>query len=141
MVMSPRTREWNEKMNEPLKIPQARVLYALMPIYPDDPPGEWPLITRNELCHRAGFTTLSGTVTRVLNGIRPGNKTTGKPHPGLIERGLMECVIVEVEGVKEKNYKITRTGIKAMQEFMIAGRTLPNVRPRGICINDRFIKE
>lgn len=124
-----------------LKIPQARILSSLMPTHPDYPPSEWPLITRSQLCIRAGYTTISGTVTRVLNGIRPGNTTTGTPHPGLIERGMIEVVMVDVEGLKEKNYRITRLGIRAFQNFIISGRKMPKVKDASAHTNDRYLNK
>ena len=61
-----------------LRLQQARVLAVLVPTNPTDPPFEWPLLTRANLCLRAGFKLTSGSITRVLNGIRPGNRTSGE---------------------------------------------------------------
>lgn len=147
MPLSPRTlkaklialNEMIESSEEPLRIPQARVMNALMPAYPDDPITEWPLITRSQLAVKAGYSVISGTVTRVLNGIHKDNKTTGNPHPGMIQRGYIEVVVVDVEGVKETNYRITPSGIRAVQRFVKSGRKLPPLRDSKLCINDRYL--
>ncbi len=46
------------------RTPQARVLAALMPPYPDDPICEWPVRQRPTLGVRAGYTGTSGSITR-----------------------------------------------------------------------------
>lgn len=125
--------------SKPLRIPQARVLNALMPTYPEYPPSEWPLITRAQLAVRAGYTAISGSVTRALNGIRITNTTSGDPHPGLLDKGMVEQIVVDVEGVTEVNYRITREGIAAFQRFIASGRKIPPVRDAALCINDRYL--
>jgi hypothetical protein len=120
-----------------LRIPQARVLQALMPLYPEDPPSEWPLLTRSAMCIRSGYTTISGTVTRVLNGIRPGS-SSGDPHLGVLARKLVEEVVLDICGVSEVNYRITASGISAYQEFINSGGVIPPVKDTSLCINDRY---
>jgi hypothetical protein len=124
-----------------LRLQQARVLRVLMPTNPTDPPFEWPIFTRANLCLRAGFKLTSGSITRVLNGIRPGNRTSGAPHPGLVERGLVETITLDIEGVAETNYQITAAGIRAYQAYvaMLCGK-LPEVKDAATCTNARYAK-
>lgn len=128
------------RKNQPLRTPQARVLAALMPAYPEDPVSEWPLVNRPQLGIRAGYTSISGTVTRALNGIRAGS-SSGDPHPGLLALGYVEEVPVSLDGVTETNYRATRDGIKAYQDYLALNNKLPTVRPASICTNDRYRKE
>jgi hypothetical protein len=120
-----------------IRTPQARVLRALYPTYPEDPSWDWPLVTRTKLCVRAGYTVISGTVTRALNGIRQTNRTSGDPHPGVIELGWVEVVMIDIEGVMETNYRITQAGIAAYDAFIAGGGSLPPVKDADICTNHR----
>lgn len=131
-------RKQQEPTDLELRAPQARVLAALMPEFPDDPVAEWPLATRAVLGIRAGYTAISGTVTRALNGIRPGS-SSGDPHLGLLSRGLVEEVVLEIEGVKELNYRITATGIVACQKYMKIHGTLPVIKDAATCTNKRYM--
>jgi hypothetical protein len=129
MPISRRTREANQSPPaDPVTTLQARVLAVLMPDDLSDP-TLWPLVTRKYLDMRAGFTGKSGSTTRALNGIRPGNTTSGNPHPGLIERGLVEKVVLDIEGVDETNYRATAAGIAAYQAHIAkTGGKLPKVK-------------
>ena len=120
-----------------LRVPQARVLQALVPQYPEDPPSEWPLMGRAYLGVRAGYTAVSGTITRALNGIREGS-SSGDPHPGLLARGLVEEVPVDVDGVVEVTYRATAAGIAAFQAYLASGGTCPPVKDAAGCTNDRY---
>ena len=122
-----------------LRTPQVRVLAALQPTYSDDPPSEWPLVNRAQLAVRAGYTAISGTITRVLNGIRAGS-SSGDPHPGLLVRGLVEVVILDVEGVSEVNYRATAKGVMAYLRHTESCGRVPEVRDRDTYINDRYRK-
>lgn len=125
-----------------LRTPQARVLAALMPYSPDDHPSEWPLLTRAALGVRAGYTAISGTVTRALNGIRSyGTRTSGDPHPGLLERGMVETVSVDVDGKAETNHRITPLGIQAYQAYAAVYGSVPTNRDAASCTNHRYKKE
>ena len=138
MPLSPRHK--SALVHEPLRIPQARLLQALMPKFIEDPPSEWPLITRAQLAVRAGYTPISGSVTRALSGIKERNKTSGDPHLGVIGKGMVEVITVDVEGVRETNYRITPIGIKAFQRFIASGRKIPaTVRDAALCVNDRYL--
>lgn len=125
--------------NLALRTPQARVLAALQPDDPSDPLIDWPLVTRAQLGVRAGYTAISGTVTRALNGIRPGNTTSGDPHPGLLERGMIEEVVLDIEGVREVNYRATALGVRAYQAYIAAHKNkLPDLKPADLCTNDHY---
>ena len=121
-----------------LRTPQARVLEALVPQYPEDPVSEWPLVSRAQLAVRAGYTVISGTVTRALNGIRPGNRTSGDPHLGLLKLGLVEQVEVDVDGAVEIDYRATPAGVLAYQEYAATGPP-PKVKDARSCTNDRYL--
>lgn len=121
-----------------LPMVQARVLRCLYPKYPDDPPFEWPLYTRTVLGRRAGYTALSGSPTRALNGIRPGNRTSGEPHPGLIARGMVEIVTLDIMGTQEDSYRITHLGIRAMRQHLETHGELPPMKDSSLCVNRRF---
>lgn len=141
MPTSPKIDPFSKKSirpNQPLRTPQARVLAALQPEYPDDPVQEWPLVTRAQLGVRAGYTAISGTVTRALNGIRAGSNS-GDAHPGLLAMGFIEEVVLDIEGRREVNYRATAAGVAAYGRHIerVSGR-LPELRPREACINDRY---
>ena len=122
----------------PLRIPQVRVLRALMPMNPSDNPTEWPLLTRPMLGVAAGYTPISGSITRVLNGIHEGS-SSGEAHPGLIELGLVESISLEIDGVTETNYCITSKGIHKYLSFVATNSDqLPEVRDASTCTNDRY---
>ena len=122
----------------PLRTPQARVLAALVPAYLDDPVSEWPLVTRAQLAVRAGYTAISGTVTRALNGVRAGS-SSGEPHPGLLALGMIEEVALDIDGRIETNYRTTHLGVAAYRRYVESnGGELPKVRDAAICTNDRY---
>ena len=120
-----------------LRTPQARVLAALQPADPVDPPSEWPTVTRAQLGVRAGYTAVSGTVTRAINGIHPGS-SSGDPHPGLLALGLVEEVVLSIEGVSETNYRSTPAGVRAYQVYLSQQGALPQLRDAASCTNDRY---
>lgn len=122
-----------------LRVPQARVLRALMPKVTTDHYSEWPLLTRAALGIKAGYTAVSGTITRALNGIHIGS-SSGDPHPGLLERGLVKVVTVDVEGMMELNYRITAAGIRTFEAYQTTTgkKRLPPVKDAALCTNDRY---
>lgn len=124
----------------PLRVPQARVLRGLMPPCITDPPYEWPCLTRIALADRAGYTAISGSVTRALNGIHPGS-SSGDPHIGLIGMKYVDVINIDVDGVEEQNYRITQLGIQAYVAFLAMGGQLPPVKDASICVNQRYRKE
>jgi len=112
-----------------LRVPQARVLRALMPLNRDDDP---PALTRVQLAQRAGFSPTAGTINRVLHGIHEGS-SSGNPHKGLLDRGLV--VAIDLNGITE--YQITPEGIKAIEKYP----QLPELRDKAICINNRYLQD
>ncbi len=123
-----------------LKVPQVRVLRALYPAYPEDPPLEWPLLTRAGLSARAGYTSLSGTVTRALNGLRE-RSSSGVAHPGLLALGFVQVIPVDQCGMLEDCYRITPAGIRAYQSHLATrGDRLPALKDAASCTNDRYAR-
>ena len=127
---------------EGLKIPQARVLKALMP--KDEAREhhftEWPSLIRTSLATKAGFNPTTGTINRVLHGI-PQGSSSGEPHAGLLERGLLkaEDFVVPEDGINETRYRITAAGIKAYGRYVAEhGDRMPKRRDKALCINDRY---
>ena len=121
-----------------LRLPQARVLRALLPANVSDPQCEWPLLTRATLGVRAGYSAISGSVTRALNGIHPGS-SSGDPHPGILTLGLCEVVTVYIEeGISEESYRITEGGVKALRQFVMDGGRLPPVKDASVHTNNRY---
>lgn len=124
-----------------LRVPQARVLAALMPAAADTPAFDWPTLSRVVLAKRIGVSTRSDYITRAMNGIRPGNITTGTPHPGLLAQGLVVEGVFDVDGIKEANYQITAAGILAYEIFVASGGTLPPIRNGESCVNKRYRRD
>lgn len=122
-----------------LRTPQARILAVLVPEYPEDPVSEWPVISRPQLGLRAGFTVLSGSTTRALNGIREGS-SSGTAHPGLLAMGLVEEIVLDVEGVKEVSYRITHQGLRAYAVYVAVHGPLPPPKDAAVATNDRYRK-
>ena len=112
-----------------LRLPQARVLRALLPL---DGNGDTPALTRVELAERAGFTIRSGLINRVLQGIREGS-SSGNPHKGLLDLKLVAAI--ESNGIKK--YRITPKGINAIKEHP----RLPELRDKTICVNYRYLQD
>ena len=125
-------------MTVKLRTPQARLLRALMPDNPETYWTEWPLLDRAALGVRAGYTAISGSVTRALNGIRPGS-SSGDAHLGLVALGFVSVVELDVDGVRELSYRATPEGVRAYREFS-AKKTLPPVRDISTCTNHRYKK-
>lgn len=125
------------RKEQPLRTPQARVLAVLQPVYPDDQVSEWPLVTRAQLGVRAGYTAISGSVTRALNGIREGS-SSGDPHPGLLALGYVEEIELDVCGTVETNYRATTAGVIAYKEYLGSDGSLPPLKDAATCINDRY---
>lgn len=124
-----------------LRVPQARLLQSLIPSDPNDSPSEWPIYTRMAMNIRAGYTAISGTSTRALNGIRHDTKS-GPRHKGLVDLGYVKVIKLNIDGVTETNYQITPAGIKAFQEYITEnGNSLPPLRDAALCTNDRYQKE
>lgn len=117
-----------------IKTPQARVLAALAPVDPSYPVIDWPTVNRAQLGVRAGYTALSGSITRALNGIAAGS-SSGNAYPGLLARGMIEEVVLDIEGTSEVNYRATALGIRAYQAYIKANSKLPEVKDASLCAN------
>lgn len=121
-------------------VPQARVLKALMPQFPDDPEFEWPVFTRSVLNVRVGYSAISTGITRPLRGI-PVGSSSGKPHPGLLDMDMVEIVTLDIDGIKEDSYKITALGILAFQKYVsVHGDNLPVMKDASVYTNERYKK-
>ena len=110
-----------------LRILQARVLYALMPISGSE---NLPVLTRVQLAKRVGWSPTSGTINRALHGVRTGS-SSGNPHKGLLDIGLI--VAIDLNGITQ--YQITTEGLKAIEKHP----GLPKLRNKAICINNRYL--
>lgn len=123
------------KPTSQLKVPQVRVLVALMPDEGDEPPpGTMP---RQLLAKTAGFIPTTGTINRVLHGIQNKNSTSGAAHPGLLELGLMEKVDIDLDGRTVDTYRITRAGIVAVRDWL-SHNELPPKRDEESSTNLRY---
>lgn len=127
-----------QQLDTSLRTPQARLLNALMPKNPGDEPFDWPLLNRSALGVQAGYTAISGTVTRALNGVPEGSPNN--PHPGLLERRLIEEVEIELDSGVEINYRITAIGVIVFKQWLADGNTIPPPRDKSLCTNDRYRK-
>lgn len=118
-----------------IPVPQLRVLAALVG---DDPEGPVPLLTRAAMCERAGFSPISGTVTRVLRGLAQDCKS-GPAHPGIIELGYVSEVLLDVDGKTETSYQITDAGRAALaRQLAELGDAFPALRDKASSINRRY---
>ena len=111
-----------------LKIPQARVLLALK---------DGAALTRSALSEKAGYTAVSGTVTRALHGLREGS-SSGAAHPGLLALGLIRQVELELDGgVTETCFVITDSGREELEVRDMVEDDMPRKEKAG-CINKRY---
>lgn len=79
-------------------------------------------------------------MTRALNGIRAGS-SSGPPCKGLLELGLVEEVVLDIDGVQETNYRATTAGVREYANFIASGGRLPAVKDASLHTNDRYKKE
>jgi len=141
MPISRRTRDANHlppTADLSLRTPQVRVLAVLMPDDHTLPLSEWRVVTSKQLGIRAGYSGTSGSITRALNGLREGS-SSGKAHPGLLVLGLVEEVILDIDGVSETNYRITAAGVRAYQSHATKGK-LPTVKDAAKSTNRRYLR-
>lgn len=118
-----------------LRVPQARLLAALIPADPTSYWTEWPFLNRAALAVQAGYTAISGSVTRALNGVREGS-SSGPPQLGLLALELVEEVELDLDGVKELNYRATPLGIRVYKEYITKrGGQLPKHRDKAVSVN------
>ena len=125
-----------QSLYDDLRVPQVRVLSILMPPNPEDNQIDWPLWTTQMLADWIGVSKKSDSIRRALRGL-PEGSTSWDAHPGLLTRKLVDEVVLEVEGVNEKSYRITTTGIAAYQAYVAKHGSLPRVRDAAICANER----
>lgn len=118
-----------QPQKDKLRLPQVRVLEALRHIR-----GAIPLKT---LSSKAGFTSLSGTLTRALHGLKEGS-SSGAAHPGLLELGLIESEEVDWDGMKEVVYRLTDKGREWLPDE--AKAALPTKRDEVASTNKRYRK-
>jgi hypothetical protein len=121
-----------------LRTPQARVLSVLCPANPKRTINAWQAYNRPQLALRAGYTTISGTVIRALHGVRPGGKND--PHPGLLARGFIDELILDIDGIDEISYRATHLGVSAYQEYIKKNGELPPLKSAASCTNNRYKK-
>lgn len=94
-------------------------------------------MNRLTLCDRAGFSRESGSTTRALNGIARDGTKMGSKHLGAIAMGYVEEVVLDLDGVKEVNYRITELGAEVFLHYLeVAG--LPPIRRQSDCVNNRY---
>lgn len=101
-------------------VPQKRILMALSKV---------KTLTRLQIAAKVGYTAISGTVGRALNG--------NHAHDGLVKLGLVDRIEVDIYGdgsAHETHYKITKAGMAAARNI---GR-LPPQRDKEICKNKRY---
>jgi hypothetical protein len=116
---------------------QVRVLRALMPDDPADPTTEWPLLNRTQLNRRAGFTELSGNITRALRGGMAGARITIRT-PGLLETGLVVMLTIDVMDAREDCYRATPAGVEAYRKYVGEYGEPKEVRDPSSCTNKRY---
>lgn len=148
MPVSPRRRALLAAQAQPgaaalhhrLRKPQATVLALLVPADPTSPVWDWPVVNRTQLGARAGYTPLSGTVTRVLNGVRAGSSSNDHrgAEPGLLALGYVEEVVLDVEGLREVNYRATAAGVQAYREYEAKRGTPKKSRNDATSTNKRY---
>jgi len=113
-----------------LRIPQLRLLQILA--------DGSPALTIVKMAEEAGFSTISATTWRALNGVRRGS-STGGPRPGLLELGLVAKEQLEIEaGLVETVYQITKLGRAVLEQ---QGRKLPELRSKESSINKRYSEQ
>lgn len=116
-----------------LTVPQIRVLLVLR---------EGASISRAELAERSGYTSLSGTITRAINGVK-GDSSSGKPMKGLVDLQLVttEQLVIE-DGVTETVYTITTLGKELIEEYVESyGASAGPVRDKELSTNDRYRRD
>lgn len=106
-----------------LQLPQARILRAL----------EKKPLGRDELAKQIGFSSISGTITRAMNGIQEGS-SSGAAQVGLLELGLVEKVRHRTRK-RSVVYVITEQGRAAMDGI----GPLPSLRDKDACTNWRYV--
>ena len=112
----------------PLKLPQVRVLAAL---------AGGGAHTQHRLKDRCGFSAVSGTLTRIINGLREGS-SSGAAHPGLLALGFVERHELDINGLAEACFAITPAGEEALAAWVAANGEPPAMRSAESSTNKRY---
>lgn len=120
-----------------LRIPQLRVLQALLPFDLTLDQTEWPIYTKIVLAVKSGYSPISGSITRALLGIKE-RSSSGNHHKGLIPLGLIEEVKLDIDGREEINYRLTKEGAIVILQFIFKGGKLPSNRNPESHTNNRY---
>jgi hypothetical protein len=120
-----------------VRVPQLRLLQALAPEVDEDVPL---LLSRAQLCARAGFSEISGTITSALNGVKDGSSTVqgGAGRPGLLELGLVARTVLDVDGAEELTFRATPLGVAVLAAYFAGGGKLPKHRDAASSTNQRY---
>jgi hypothetical protein len=130
-ALDPGPFTFRKKWSGVLRLKLARALHALMPA---DGSQICPVLTREQLETRAGWSLGSGTINDVFNGIRTGSGRAS-PHRGLLDLGLVN----DVEHEGKKAYQITPAGLKAILHAIEENGELPPVKDKASCTNYRYL--
>lgn len=124
-----------------LSLPQARILSMLKPKVPS---AKNPILTRVKIIELCGFSPLSGTFSRAVNGVAKMSKVAEfiGPQKGLVALKFINEVENQVDGKTEHGYEATRAGLLELQAFLKTCKDgeLPGNRDRKLCLNNRYIK-
>lgn len=121
-----------------LRVVQARVLSALLPDDLDADPTDYPTVPMKLVASRIGVSSISDAVRRAMRGL-PEGSSSGGAHKGLVALGFAEEVTLNIDGLREICFRITVNGVATITEYL-AKNTLPPLRNRASCINDRYKK-
>lgn len=129
-----------EPQKSKMRVPQLRVLSALMPEDTTTDPINWSLFTAVNIADNLGASLISDLIRRALRGIQVGS-TSSVSYPGLLELGYVESVTFNIDGVEETNYRITPTGVVAyLAQILEFGPPPAKTRNRESCTNKRYSK-
>ena len=113
---------------------EARVLNAVASAQ-----GGW--LNRHDLNKKSGFTKLSGSATRALNGVKK-NKYFPAGRPGLIQEKAIEVSRDDVDGKVEINYKVTPVGRTLLKTWLKEhDGKVPKLRGADTSTNKRYLGE
>lgn len=84
---------------------QAKILRVLAPTSSNQPKIDWPLYTAKLIRELAGYSP-TNSLNRLLNG--QGGTI------GMVTLGLVEIIVLDVEGINERNFQITEKGIQCL---------------------------
>jgi hypothetical protein len=127
MVISPQRRR-AELARIKLRRTQLRVLEVL---------AGGGYLTKVKIAERAGLSTISATVGEALNS-RPPSRHVPRPRPGLVDLGLVEEHVLDIDGVNERTYHITRSGRVVLDRHIAEKGPLPEVKDRSRSTNKRY---